>query len=589
MKKFFQHINLPQAGLFLVLGLLFGWIFFGTKSAPAEETDHDHDHVHATAAGESVYTCSMHPQIRQGEPGQCPLCGMDLTPAAAGGGQLEPVRLEMSPEAVALARIQTSKVEAGGQLPTKPIDLNGTVRMDESRLFSQVSHLAGRVERLYLNTTGARIYQGQKIAKVYAPELVAAQKELLEAISLQRTMPELYEAAKEKLRQWKLSDEQILEVERSAKLIQNVDIFAENSGVVMQRKVSVGDYVKAGQVLFEAANLRRLWVEFEAYEQDLGFLKVGDQITFSLEGKSYARPITYIDPAIGARTRVAKVRVEISNPTGKLRPEMLVRGQALAKAVASPESQLVIPRTAVMWTGKQSLVYVKVPDRDIPTFEARKVDLGESLGDQYQILAGLVAGEEVVTYGTFTVDAAAQLNNRYSMMNQDIEIGPAQEEEKEAMPQEELPSFVEEVKRADQEQLDGLYAAYFQFKDFLVQADSVQAKSALASLGSTLEALSFGNLSEEAKAAWTQAQQQMGTVIADAQTESLATQRVALEPLSMELIRVVKMFGVGTGEKLYVQFCPMAFNDKGAAWLSNDSDIFNPYFGDLMLSCGWVE
>jgi Cu(I)/Ag(I) efflux system membrane fusion protein len=171
--------------------------------------------------------------------------------------------------------------------------------------------------------------------------------------------------------------------------------------------------------LFEVANLSSVWVLFDAYESDLPFLKVGNTISFSLQalpGTNFSANIRFIDPVIDPVNRVAKVRVEVSNAGGKLKPEMFATG--LVKANLNEfKDKLVIPRSAVLWTGKRSIVYVKQPDGDGINFNMREIDLGPMLGNSYVVLGGLKEGEEIVTDGTFSVDAAAQLAGKPSMMN----------------------------------------------------------------------------------------------------------------------------------------------------------------------------
>jgi Cu(I)/Ag(I) efflux system membrane fusion protein len=399
--------------LILIGGILLGWIFF--HSSPAKEEKHDH--AAETAKGE-VWTCAMHPQIRMDKPGKCPICAMDLIPLSQSGtAEMDQAAVHLTKEAAQLANVLTSIVSR--QNPVKEVRLYGKVQTDERLLQNQVSFISGRIEKLLVNFTGEPVRKGQPLALIYSPELVTAQQELLEAAKTKQTHPEIYEAAKEKLRQWKLTDSQISTIESSGNVRSTIEVESTTSGIITARRVNNGDYVGQGSVLYEVSDLSRVWILFDAYESDLPFLKNGDKIDFTVQalpGSSFAGTIKFIDPVIDPVNRVAKVRVEIGNPGSKLKPEMFVTGLVNAN-LRELQDKLVIPRSAVLWTGKRSVVYVKQPDSEEPVFKIREVELGPQLGNSYVVLDGLADGEEIVTQSAFSVDAAAQLEGKPSMMN----------------------------------------------------------------------------------------------------------------------------------------------------------------------------
>ena len=259
------------------------------------------------------------------------------------------------------------------------------------------------------------------IAKIYSPDLLTAQQELLEAAKLQDLQPLLLDAAKEKLRLWKVSEEQINKILQSGSVSPYVNIHANTSGVVIAKNVNQGDYINQGSVLYTISNLSKLWAIFDAYETDLPFLKVGDQLEYTLQsipGKVYKGRIAFINPMIDASSRTAKIRVEADNRDRNLKPEMYATAKITAP-LKGYSKEMVIPKSAVLWTGKRSIVYVKQPNTSTPAFRLREIILGPSLGDQYVIMSGLENGEEIVTNGAFTVDASAQLEGKVSMMNND--------------------------------------------------------------------------------------------------------------------------------------------------------------------------
>lgn len=428
MNKFkdIRRNTFVRYGAVLLCGMLLGWAIFGGDSAHDQNSNqaHNHDHNTETAAGEAptVWTCSMHPQIRMDQPGQCPLCAMDLIPLTASGNGSEAIdddAIQLSEEALALANIQTSVVTS--QAAVKEVALYGTIQVDERLQQSQTSHVNGRIETLYISYTGETVQEGQRIARIYSPELLTAQQELLEAAKLTETQPFLLEAAREKLRLWKVSEVQINEILESGTASPYVDIRAQTTGVVTSKNVNPGDYISTGSVLYTISDLSRLWAVFDAYEADLPFLKVGDPLEYTLQsmpGKTFKGRIAFINPILDAESRTAKIRVEIPNSDRALKPEMYATAHIKAP-LKTKESGIVIPKSAVLWTGKRSIVYVKEPGTSTAAFRMRKIELGPSLGDEYVVLSGLTEGEEIVTRGTFTVDASAQLEGKVSMMNHD--------------------------------------------------------------------------------------------------------------------------------------------------------------------------
>lgn len=357
----------------------------------------------------------MHPQIKEDEPGQCPICGMDLIPLSetdSGGEQIDPDDVQMTESAKKLADIQTTEVRK--KTPKKTLYLQGKVNPDERNIASITARFGGRIEKLFISFTGQKVKKGEKLATVYSPELVTAQRELLEAAKQGKKDSPLFKSAKSKLKLWDLDEEQISNILEKGEPILYFEVKSPMTGTVMQRNISRGDYVKEGQPLFKVMDLTKLWVMFDAYESDLPWINVGDKIDYSvkaLPGKEFSGKVNFIDPFIKDKSRVAKVRVEVDNPENKLKPGMFVQGRLHSK-VAGKEEKLIIPKTSVLWTGKRSVVYVKVPSKDKPVFEYRRIELGPESGDSYVVIDGLSAGEQIVTNGVFKIDAAAQLSSK---------------------------------------------------------------------------------------------------------------------------------------------------------------------------------
>jgi membrane fusion protein, copper/silver efflux system len=401
-------------GLLFITGIFIGWLFFHPSQKKEKKSVQLID-----SSKSAVWTCAMHPQIRMSQPGRCPICGMELIPLTQNNASsvMDPDAVHLSKEAAQLANVLTSVVTK--QKPIKEVRLYGKVQADERLFQNQVAHVPGRIERLYVNFTGESVVKDQVLAEIHSPELITAQQELLETVKTKQLQPELYEASKEKLHQWKLTDDQITKIESSGVVQDNFEVVTNTAGAVIERHVNTGDYVSQGTVLFEIADLSKVWVMFDAYESDLEFLHIGEKISFTLQalpGIDFRGNIVFIDPVIDPVTRVAKVRVETGNQSGKLKPEMFATGIAYSP-LHEYNNNIVVPVSSVLWTGKRSVVYVKQPGKNEAVFKIREVELGPMVDESYVIVNGLSEGEEIVTSGTFSVDAAAQLEGKPSMMN----------------------------------------------------------------------------------------------------------------------------------------------------------------------------
>lgn len=560
MKKYITYIAILIAGVFL------GWLLFGGSSNGKAA------HNHTTEEKGKMWTCSMHPQIMQPEPGDCPICGMDLIPAEAGAEGLAANQFKLTKNAMALANVQTTVI--GNAISAdNTITLSGKIAENEKSNAVQVSYFAGRIERLNVNFTGEKIRKGQLLAMVYSPELVKAQQELLTAASVKENQPALYKAVRNKLKLWKLSENQINQIEKTGKVKENFPVYATVSGTVSEKLVEQGDYVSQGQALLKIANLNSVWANFNVYENQISNFKIGQDISITTNAypnETFKAKVSFINPVLNQETRTVTMRAVLNNSKGKFKPAMFVTGKVEATEKQTKE-QLSIPATAVLWTGKRSVVYVK-PDESKPVFEMREVVLGGKAGDNYQVEKGLKSGEEIVTNGIFTIDASAQLQGKKSMMNHTKEI---------------IESF--STPKAFKEQLQKAYDGYIGLKDALVKTDANAAKTSAENLQKELTLVDMKLLTnEEAHKQWMQLIPALkSSNIEIAKTTDVDTQRKYFKVLSEHFIVVVQSFGIN--EVAYKQYCPMADSDKGAYWLSKEKQVLNPYFGDMMLKCGEVK
>lgn len=441
----------------------------------------------AKAAKVVKYACAMMCVPPMDRPGKCPVCGMDMVPVEEHGGDEAPggpsaanvlSEISLSETARKLARLQVTPVERRfAEAETRMV---GKVDYDETRQRSITSRVAGRLDRLYVNFTGVPVNQGDHLVYLYSPELLSTQQELIQALNafqelrpdssedIRRIRTESLDSARQKLLLWGITQEQVDEIEQRGTPSDHMTIYAPIGGIVTEKLLVEGEYVETGTEIYTIADLSSVWVKLDAYELDLASLRYGQEVEFTTEaypGDVFHGKIAFIDPVLNARTRTAKVRVNVPNEDGRLKPEMFVRAvvrsqltaegmvldpaladkwicpmhpeaiadgpeacvvcgmplvpaESLGYATADPaaaEPPLVIPVTAPLITGKRAIVYVAMPDRE-GRYEGREVLLGPRAGDVYVVREGLAEGDLVVSQGNLYLDSAVQILAKRSMM-----------------------------------------------------------------------------------------------------------------------------------------------------------------------------
>jgi len=625
--------TLALALLLTALGFVFGRSC-GTGAVGESGSASVSDHAPASVA----WTCSMHPQVRLLEPGACPICGMDLIPANVGADDagLGPRALRMSPAAMALAEIETAPVER--RSVAHEVHMVGKVALDETRVSYITSWVSGRLDRMFVDYTGVTVRAGDHLVEIYSPTLYSAQQELLQAIGtadrlegselevVRQTGNQMVDSAREKLRLYGLADEQIQAIVDQGSPDELITIRAPTGGVVVHKNALEGMYVDEGTRIYTIADLAKVWVLLDAYESDLAWLRYGQDVEFNLDaypGETFHGRVAFIDPLLDDRTRTVKVRLNVANSDGRMKPEMFV--SATAKARLTPHGKaidedlagkwicpmhpevvadrgeacsecgmdlvpaaelgfvpgseegesLVIPDTAPLVTGKRAVVYVRLPDPEQPTFEGREVRLGPRAGHWYVVSDGLEEGEQVVVRGNFKIDSELQIRARPSMMS----LG----EERSG-----IDRPLRSTPRAFREQLGSVLEAYLDLQRAL-SMDEDDASAARA-LGNALNATDSGLLDIQGRDAWLQMHADLRTA-----TEALVAavdmegRRMLLAPLTERLVRALTTFGhegdPGAGP-LGLFHCPMASDGAGANWLQLGNQTANPYFGSRMLRCG---
>jgi Cu(I)/Ag(I) efflux system membrane fusion protein len=649
-----------RVGIATVILVAFG-LGFLMRGSPGPEPGAER--APGAATGTTIWTCSMHPQIQLPKPGKCPICAMDLIPLEAPDPTDVPSQLVMTEAARRLAEIRT--VVVGDHQPETAIRMTGKVEYDETRVVHVTARVPGRLDRLYVDYTGIRVRRGDHMADLYSPDLLAAQQELLEALRaverlarsdlavMQQTSRATLDAARDKLRLWGLTDSQIAKIEERGAPMDHVTIFAPIGGIVIEKPVAEGTYVKEGTRIYTIADLERLWVLLDAYESDMSWIRYGQEVLFETEadpGRVFTGVISFIDPMLQEATRTVKVRVNVDNRNGRLKPGMFVRAQVRAQVdaaghvvdpriagkwicpmhpevvknspgscsecgmdlvsaeslgyVLEPEEthDLVVPASAVLITGTRAVVYVEVPDMTRPTYEGREIVLGPRAGKFYLVRSGLSAGERVVTNGAFKIDSALQIQARPSMMSPNGggrapghgshggAPTPSPQEERSgatpAAPTRERPA----APHLFIDSLVALFDHYFQLQEALAADQLGRAQSEFAQLGRETQVVEHDVLQEPTRAEW----QKLAARIVDASSSgesaaNLETARSAFHDLSVAVLAVEEQYGHAGPATHYRIHCPMAFANRGADWLQKDDTVRNPYFGEAMLRCGAIE
>ncbi|VAX23335.1 Probable Co/Zn/Cd efflux system membrane fusion protein [hydrothermal vent metagenome] len=373
-------------------------------------------------AGRKVYWCPMHPQVNKDKPGACPICNMQLVEADENSGQgIDDGSIQITSRQIQQAGVRFTTVTRIKF--TRPIETTGRVVADE-RLLKTISSWApgkSRIERLYVNFTGARVRKGEPLVSIYNSDFVTTQEEYLMLLKGGATRLEpLVKSVEERLKRWGISAGEIKKIRKNAKPMEKLIIYSPMSGVVIERMVDEGQYVTEGKPLLKLADLSRLWVYGDVYENELSLIKTGMPVKISIQGKSIDGKINFIDPVVQNDSRTVRVRFEVSNKDRLLKPGMF----ANVRIDVFGDDVLAVPASAVLFTGRRAIVMVwegagamfpvEVELGRKWVYAMNQMTDGKSqplLGgeDRYhEVLSGLDEGEEVVSSANFLIAAEAQ-------------------------------------------------------------------------------------------------------------------------------------------------------------------------------------
>jgi len=373
------------------------------------------------AHAQRFYTCGMHPQVIQDHPGNCPICGMALTPMREQAGGDRSNRTDPSDRLIAIdpVTIQNMGLRTGvatrGPL-RRTIRTVATVAYDETSLADVSTKFRGWIEKLHVSATGQQVHRGEPLFEIYSPELYSAQAEYLLAFdSAFGAMPGMKASATTKLKYFDIPDDQVAELQRTRQVRKTLRIVAPRDGIVVAKDVVEGQMVEAGMRIYRIADLGLVWVQAQVFEQDVPFVRVGQEarVTLSyLPDRTFRGRVTFIYPTVDEKTRTAQVRMEFHNPGYFLKPGMFATVELTTELAAQA---LLVPDTAVLRSGERNTVFVAL---DGGKFEPRTVTLGpRGDGNRYQILSGLTEGERIVTSGQFLLDSESQLRDALAKMS----------------------------------------------------------------------------------------------------------------------------------------------------------------------------
>lgn len=608
-----------------------GWITAGGTAGGGD----------ATTAG-VIYSCPMHPQIRQPRPGRCPICSMPLEPATTDSGtNRDEYAVTIEPASRRLANIRTVPVEL--RTVDKRLESIGRIAIDESRQATIAAYVSGRIERLFADYTGVEVAQGDHLAVIYSPQLYSAQVEYLESrralgtlqgaaiAGIQQAQERLVDGARQRLVELGMTVDQIAELEQTDRAQSRITVYSPIGGTVIDKLLVEGQYVEVGEPIYQIANLSTVWLLLQVFPQDAALIRFGQRVEVKAQSnltKTLQGRVAFISPVVDQRTRSVDVRIELLNPDGELRPGDYASATVLvplgkkdsvydsdlagkwispmhpqiirdepgpcpicgmdlvsterygysAQPVEQPEV-LVVPRRAVLMTGTTSLVYVETePGR----FEIRPVTLGPLLRDEAIIHGGVAVGEQVAISGNFLIDSQMQLAGKPSLIDPERSIARTQDKDG---PMELPVAASQRVPGQTGMDLESLFQVY----DSLVMtfsADQLPGDAEVESVQQIARRLAASDDMPESARGDLLA---IDKGIAHIHHRPLAEARERFKEISRQVLRLAATVrGDRATNDMIHFFCGMV-PGGGADWLQIEKPIANPYMGSKMLRCATHE
>ncbi len=573
--------------------------------------------THEQAEEGVFYTCPMHPDIRLPQPGECPICGMTLVKKTAGEDE-QSGRITVTAQQVQLAGVTVEPLKRREMV--KEIDTYGKIDYDETKLGIVSAWVGGRIDKLYVNFTGVTVNKDHPLASVYSPELISTEKEYLLAVNNLRKVEkssmsaaikdarDLVNSSRQRLLWWGLGEKQIERIKKSGQVEDHITIFAPIGGTVIKKHAYEGMYVKEGTELFHIADLSRVWLYADIYEDEIPFLyqeREGDYFecpmhpevqhdspgschkcgmdlmrtnksikveitTRAFPGEIFEGSISFTDPFLNPETRTVRVRVNINNPGLRLKPDMFARAQ-----IHLPLGEiLAVPENAVIHSGKRKIVLVEeeegkfrpqpaklgrlwLNDAEKEHAEIEKLSFKRQSSRFHEILDGLEEGERVVTSGNFLIGSESQLQGALAKMIEETEKSDKASEDADEVSYD----FTRE------KSIEQILNAYYGIQTALA-ADKTEGIPGFA--GIIIEKAASKSIKDAAGP------------LSQEPNNNIKKTRGDFEELSDVLIAYLSKNRAGQKKLPNRFYCPM----KNAEWLQAADQKANPYYGSMMLKCG---
>ena len=381
-----------------------------------------------------LYICPMHPQIQSDHPGVCPICHMDLVLKDIGNNQKEFDSLKnkskesgdviLNHEQQVLANVQTDKVSIKEY--RNNLTFNGYIKTGENNMRHISTPVSGKLIRMYVNYEGQMVTKGQAVFEMYSPEIYSTEKEYILALQnyenaknssydlVTEQAEDLIASTKTRLRLWEVTPAQIEELERTKEARDHITVYSKYSGVITKKIVHEGHWAAAGEDIYDIVDMSVLWVMASVPEADIKAIKPGQQADIravSYPDELFKAKVNFISPMLNPETRTLEVRLDVTNRNYRLKPDMYVKVEI---GSAGYEWNIIVPRNAVIRTGKMDIVYIK---KDNNVFSPVMVTIGGEQDGKYLITSGLSEGDEIVTSAGFLIDSESQIQTGNSSQN----------------------------------------------------------------------------------------------------------------------------------------------------------------------------
>jgi len=553
------------------------------------------------AEGDVTYWCPMHPDVKRRVPVTCPICNMALVPLVGGGEPSDPNLLTLTDRQVQLAGVRLGEVRSRDL--QREIETVATIEPDQERLAYATAYVAGRIERLHESVRGELVAEGEPLVDLFSPELIRSQRDYLRALDEAReagsaragahgrpaeAARQFVEEARRRLLRLGLSASQVEELERTRRVPERITLRAPHTGTLLMKHVEEGDYVKEGSRILSLVDLSRVWLQVAVYEEELPLVRVGDPVEVELRsrpGRAFPGTVAFVEPFVDAKTRTARVRVEVPNASGELRLGQYAKVRLLHRAPGT----LSVPDRAVLRTGRRQVVLVAEGNGRFRPIEVQlgaqwlyaEAPAGEETPGLFgrtherydQVLAGLVEGQRVVTSGAFLVNAEAEFQ---SVMLKMLPAGETPDRDPGSRPTSRPPVDATDLPPGEAR----IRTVYLALAEDLAEDDPAPLPARADALESASQAL--GSTLPELSAA---ARESAKTLREAARAEDLAAARRAFGSLSAAVVARARV-SPGWLSGLDAYECPMADPFGFKVWLQPSGDMRNPYMGQAMLRCG---